>query len=346
MRKWVGNLLRAGVAVAVFIYLFGYKLDLRAFGETVRHVHPGWLALAVGLFSIPFTCGVLRFWLLLRCQGIKLPVRRVGAICFVGQFFNAFLLGGTGGDVIKAYYVTRQTQTQKTEAATAVIVDRIVGLIGLFTVLLVMVIWQFPLIRDHRALQWPTGVALLIVLAGLIIVPVTMWPGLRDRLAWLKPSIEKLPGGEHLSRAARSYQGYTNHPKILLQTWLLSVLVHVANFISTTCIGHALGLEIGWSKFFLCVPVINTIASLPITVSGFGVREELYRRMFGEFGVAAESAVAIGLLSYGTHLVWSLVGGLVYMFWQHEPHLARHAREELVAVEPDQADVSKREAGT
>jgi len=76
------------------------------------------------------TVGAFRFRLLLAVQGVKLKVRRVLGLTFLGYFFNNFMLGLTGGDVVKAYYVTRDTH-KRTEAVVTVFLDRVVGLIAL-----------------------------------------------------------------------------------------------------------------------------------------------------------------------------------------------------------------------
>ena len=49
----------------------------------------------------------------------------------MAQFFNAFLLGSTGGDLLKAYYAARETHHRKTEAVVTVLVDRLIGLFSM-----------------------------------------------------------------------------------------------------------------------------------------------------------------------------------------------------------------------
>ena len=48
-------------------------------------------------------------------------------ISLIAQFFNAFLLGTAGGDVIKAWYAARSCPNQEGEAAVTVFVDRLLG---------------------------------------------------------------------------------------------------------------------------------------------------------------------------------------------------------------------------
>jgi hypothetical protein len=62
------------------------------------------------------------------CRDSPLSWGRATGITFVAQFFNSFLLGSTGGDVIKALYAARETHHKKTEAVVTVFVDRLLGL--------------------------------------------------------------------------------------------------------------------------------------------------------------------------------------------------------------------------
>jgi hypothetical protein len=50
-------------------------------------------------------------------QGLELSVFEVTRVSFVAHFFNAFLLGSTGGDVVKAWCASRWTQDKRAEAA-------------------------------------------------------------------------------------------------------------------------------------------------------------------------------------------------------------------------------------
>ena len=61
------------------------------------------------------------------------------------------------------------------------------------------------------------------------------------------------------------------------------------------------------------IPLILSLASIPLTPGGLGVREALAVTMLGALGVARESALSLSLLVYGAALVWSAVGGLVFI---------------------------------
>ena len=330
MKKRIGNIVRWLVTIGIFYYLFKYKVDASDIWQKVRNANWIWLCGAVALFGTTFCMGVYRWYLLLQSQDIHVPLRRVTAICFVGQFFNAFLLGATGGDVIKSYYAAKQTQTHKAEAVMSVFVDRIIGLVGLFIIAIVMMAWQWRWLYDHPNLRVPSLVVLGLIVAVCAAIPLSFWRGLPNKFGWLNRLKSKIRFRDHISRALDSYQGYLARGPLLAKTVLLSMGVHTTIFIGVIFLGRGLNVEgIGWDKYFLILPMINTIASMPISISGFGLREGMYTLMFGDLGVAANVAVALGLLSYAAQFFWSLVGGLVYMFWKHEPHMLQHAKEDL-----------------
>jgi hypothetical protein len=88
---------------------------------------------------------------------------------------------------------------------------------------------------------------------------------------------------------------------------------------------RALGLHIHTAYFFLFVPLLAVIVSLPISLNGIGVREGAGILLFGLVGLDRGSAFA---LQFGTYLVAvgvSLIGGLVFLL--RIPRRRMQARE-------------------
>jgi uncharacterized membrane protein YbhN (UPF0104 family) len=65
----------------------------------------------------------------------------------------------------------------------------------------------------------------------------------------------------------------------------------------------------------LIVPAIICISALPITPSGIGVRENLYVLLLSAtaIGIEAKTALSLSLLAFAGSLLWSLIGGAVYL---------------------------------
>ena len=68
---------------------------------------------------------------------------------------------------------------------------------------------------------------------------------------------------------------------------------------------------------------------MPITPSGLGVRENLYVWFLATKGVDLPYAQAllISLIGFGTSLLWSVIGGLVYLTVRDREHLVEIQKE-------------------
>ena len=96
--------------------------------KTISNVEAGWLLASLIFMGFTIIIGVIRWRIVLSVQGLKLSFKRAMGISLVSHFFNSFLLGSTGGDLLKAYFASGETSKKKAEAITTVAVDRLLGL--------------------------------------------------------------------------------------------------------------------------------------------------------------------------------------------------------------------------
>src|SRR2546430_8221736 len=116
------------------------------------------------------------------------------------MFFNAFLLGSTGGDVIKAWYVAHETHHKKAEAVATVVVDRLIGLLALFIITLIMMAAFHKRVFDDRKLFWFSMATLAVVVATVLGTVIGLWRGLADKLPGLRPWLMRMPRYKMLRR--------------------------------------------------------------------------------------------------------------------------------------------------
>src|SRR5919201_7113457 len=78
----------------------------------------------------------------LKVQKIPFCMTRVSGLFLNGMFFNQFLPGGTGGDIIKSYLLLKETD-KKAGGLLAVVFDRLIGLVALVTITVALVSLRF-----------------------------------------------------------------------------------------------------------------------------------------------------------------------------------------------------------
>ena len=301
--------------VAVTAGILGFlaaKVNWAQLGQRFLSAQPGWLvaALLLTFFSI-LLCGV-RFWFLLRLQKIQLPLVRALHLTWVGFFFNLFLIGSTGGDAIRLYYLIRWFPDRKARSALAILLDRVFGVAVLFGLTLVLLpatasrLAQDPAFAPlAQAIPWlgPAGAVLLLL--GFVL------PGLLPNL----PLPPKLPGRTMILDLLHALRDTMHGGWTTVATVIVAISVHLLSFAAATLLARSLGLPIDYPLAGLIAFLVFSASALPISVSGHGVREGVMVFLFAHLGISqdAESAIAYSLLIYGLGLFWSLFGGLAYL---------------------------------
>ena len=291
--------------------------------RTIALVHPGAFALSTTLAGLTVLLGVVRWRMVMGIQGLHLPLSRATGITFVAQFFNSFLLGSTGGDLIKAYYAARETHHKKTESVVTVFVDRLIGLWSMLLFALLMMVPNFQLLFSHENLG-ACALLILSLFAGCTaFLSVAFWGGLSRRFPKARAWLRKIPKGDLLERSFDSCRRFGSERVFMLKAVALSMAINALCVWQVITLANGLGLNISPVALFVIVPIISCISALPITPSGLGVRENLFVLMLAapEIHVPATSALSLSLLTYATTLVWSLVGGAVYVGLKDKQHL-------------------------
>jgi uncharacterized protein (TIRG00374 family) len=349
MRKKLTGLVRVLVSVGILIYLFnsifhkeatsyfesqGINPDTLNWAERARivwsvgpqslwlalqRIDPLWFVAAVVCAGIPSLLGVIRWRWILHVQGLDVRLPRLFSISFIGLFFNAFMLGSTGGDVVKAWYVAHETHHKKAEAVATVVVDRLIGLMALFVIALVMMAIYWRRVFDDPKLLWFSMATLAVVLSTVLGTLIFLWRGFADKLPGLRRWLQRMPRYDMLRRMVDAYRVYASHPAVLGRTLLISFVVHFFSMLSIVCVGHGLGIRsASLVDYFLYLPIINSVTAVPITISGFGVREGMYIKMFKGVGVTEPVALVMSLLGYLAALFWSIVGGGFFLTHRKE----------------------------
>jgi len=292
--------------------------------STLTMIGPGSLVLSILLMGVTILLGIARWRMVLRVHDFDLSWGRATEISFVAHFFNSFLLGSTGGDLMKAYYAARETHHKKTEAVVTVFVDRLIGLWAMLLFAGAMMLPNWSLLQAHSQFSSLALLILLMLTACSGVVGVAFWGGVSRGWTGARAWLRRLPKGEWLERSLNSCREFGRAPFFITRTLALSMLLNAVCVLQVLVLSRGLGLTIPPLVLFVTVPVIICISALPITPSGLGVRENLFVFLLAEssIGVPATSALSLSLLAYAGSLFWSLVGGLVYAMLKERHHLA------------------------
>jgi uncharacterized membrane protein YbhN (UPF0104 family) len=298
------NLLKIGVSLALLLLLV-WKIGWRETWETLRQADARYLLAAWGIYMFSMVLRAYRWQVLLRIQKLEAPLSKLTWLYFVGTFFNSVLPTGFGGDVVRMYELTRYS-SQGTESVSTVLVDRLCG----FVVLFVMACMALPF--SYRLI--PPVVSAFIVITTLLTL-LGSWMVLSDQVwEWFcrVPLLKWVLGKPRVQQFRTSIAAYRTWDigGALVASLVFNVLLMILNYL----VALGLGIRISPWYFFIFIPIIAFLLTLPVSFSGLGVREGGYILLFGQAGVPSSLAFAMSLCVYATAVATGLVGGLLYAF--------------------------------
>jgi uncharacterized protein (TIRG00374 family) len=347
----LGTVLKYLLAVALLTYVV-YKNWAPEGGKGLeyvleRHFVQGqpihWLFLVGGfviyLFAILIT--LIRWYFLVRAQDLPFTLLDALRLGFIGIFFNTFLPGSVGGDIIKAAALARQ-QDRRTVAVATVLMDRVIALWGLawFVTLLGTVFWLAGALEGAGSERSKYVVSLAATTVAVSVVVWFLMGLLPDRrAAHFAGRLERVPRvGGSLAELWRAVWMYRQRQGTVFGVLALSWVGHVGFVLAFFCCAYALWSdELGpmpsLAQHFLLVPIGLVVQAVIPTPGGAGAGEYGFGKLYQYFaGDAAESNGVLGSLVQ--RVVTWLVGLFGYLLYLR---LRSGARPPADAVLPAKA---------
>ncbi|MEM8605545.1 MAG: lysylphosphatidylglycerol synthase transmembrane domain-containing protein [Myxococcota bacterium] len=299
MPKFVGGVLRISVTVLAFAFV-ATQVDLEQVGTVLLSLPASSFVAAIAWVSLSIGFGTLRWRALLRAYGAPQPpsVPRLFRLYLIGLFYNSFLPGAVGGDVVRGV-ATREAFLGDKVKSTAggiavVIVGRVCGLAALLSLSLGSLL--FLPAPEFRGSVWVALAGLASIALGVAVLwqaaeVADRFSGAFGRLLSLIP---RLVHGRWLARALG---------------W--SVAAQMANVGAGHAIVSALAPDVTLLDSAALIPLVSASAFFPLTVSGAGVREVAFATLFGLVGVSAVKAYAASLGYWASQLVVAALGGVL-----------------------------------
>jgi uncharacterized protein (TIRG00374 family) len=322
-----GLILRLFITFGILGYL-ATKVNWPELSTQFKHADLKWIVAATGIMGFVMIGVSIRWWLLLKVQEIHIKLYTVFVLNLIGQFFNAFLLGSTGGDVIRLFYIIQYAPEQKARAALSILVDRVIGLFILILLAVLVLPWQIEYLSQHEQIRHVSWMLVYIFCLGIVGMIFLAFFPFHEIPLFVKRLWGKIPKRDFIETLFYGYKDHLKHPNFCLGAFTTAIGVHFMSFLSAYCIAMALNLNVNFLQMIVIIAIVFCLISLPISLSGHGVRELAFVQMFTLYGIISinqtgkEQAIAFSIILFGTQLFWSLVGGLFYLTYHH--HEKRH----------------------
>lgn len=306
----VGAVALAVVLLGVFIHRAGNFDELCATLKSAVD-RPAYLISGVALFSVSLLCGMTRWYILLRT--LKLPVSYLEALRLyaTGHFFNVIGPGATGGDFVKAAWIAVKCPDRRTAAITSIAAERLIGLIAMVFFVTTISFFRRDFF-DHSRILTAFRSCIYLACAGSVIVVLLLtiidWERVAKKLHPAPGSLaEKIL--TTLLHIWRTFRVCLTHPLATVATFALSITNHITDVCCYYLLSRSISMTLPLRDLLVISPIANTVAAIPITPGGAGVRENTLQFMMDVANVPRTESTALGILMFGTIIFWAIIAG-------------------------------------
>lgn len=251
-----------------------------------------------------------RLTLLLRSQRRELPFRASLTLVVISVFFSLCIPGGTGGDLVKLYYLARENPSRSIEIATVIVVDRAVGLFSMLLLVTALALVHLRLLLEGG----PVAVLAIAAFSGLLLVillAALSWSSSIRAVPLYRWLTTRAPLHRVLARGLDALHEFRTHRDAVFRAVGLSTLGQLALAIAFAAAGTVLvpGCPILLTPF---LSLLGLVANwVPLTPGGLGIGEAAFAGLFRLLGFAGGEkllfAWRVGMLPL------AILGALLYI---------------------------------
>jgi len=286
------------------LYLAFRKVDIVSVGREMLTV-PWWFVVVNFLISVMVFVVSSARWANLLLPKIELgDVVRFTKSTFIGMYYSIFFPTMIAGDFLKWPSLTKKYPSlSKTLLLGSALVDRVVGFSTFILVALVAVVLGKVLgYRIEAYLVWLFGG----LFAGVIFFYIAAYTIPFEKISGKWKVADKLIEIATILKKVERRR--------LMVSLALSVFCEMLWIFQIFLISVMFNSSFGLLNCFIYLPVIGLILVLPISIAGFGAREQLYLIFFSGLGLLPEKILSVSTFLGLTGIFCSVVGGILTFF--------------------------------
>ena len=292
-----------GIITAALLYFAIGRTNFSMIGERLGRLDIPWMLAAIALAGIQIVLVSERWRRIAGTCGAELRLPDALRLNTIAAFFNQVLPSTVGGDAMRIWLFARDGAGWS-KATYSVLLDRFVGVLALALLVVTCLPWSLQLVAN------PIGRIALLVIgfgsvgAGLAFVALGYLP-------W--PWLHGFAPLHHLMQMSITARKTLFSAKTCGLAMALSIAVHVLTAAVAWCAARSVAAPFEfWHALMLVLPVV-LIATVPISIAGWGLRESALVLAFGYAGLSEADGLLVSVLFGIAMFAIGLIGGAVWL---------------------------------
>lgn len=303
------------VIAAAMLAVCALFVDLSETIDILLRVPAYWLIFILVLWTLERFLMAWKWSFLLRGLKVQIPLSKITQLYYQATFTGTFLPSSLGGDILRAYWVAKNTGATH-EVYAAVVMEKVIGFLS-------AVNWAVAgsLVFASLGLSMTGTPSVTAVIAGSLLLNVLfvfslqplcyrLFERILTRVLWCKVR-------DIFHRVYEAYAQFRICRRALLWNGVLTVFEHGLQIAIVLTMARSLDIRADTVLFLAVTTVYLLIYRLPLSPDGWGIGEVTAVGLFGLIGVSAESAFALALLSHVLQTIVILPG--LWFLWRSGP---------------------------
>jgi glycosyltransferase 2 family protein len=301
--------LKTAAKLAISLGLLGYLstyIDLSTIDDRLFSAPLPYVLGLIALAALQIVGVLVRWRLVLARSGESLSATTAVSNVCMGLMFNQVLLSAIGGDAVRIVDLTRRKLGVE-RAVQLIFVDRLTAILGM--TLLISVALPGFFLRDQSL----GGLGA----AGLALIPLAVGGcvGVAMLMIFPHPPLIRFWGGigRPVIRFWHALRLVLTPATSAVSVLGLAVLIHVFTCLNVYSFAVAFGVPVSFYECVMLAPPVILLATLPLSIGGWGVREGGFVIAFALIGVGNADALALSVGLGLLGVAQGMLGGVIWL---------------------------------
>ncbi|HPW65757.1 MAG TPA: lysylphosphatidylglycerol synthase transmembrane domain-containing protein [Salinivirgaceae bacterium] len=303
------KILKLGITLFIFVFLI-WKFDLNFVAVYSQIKYSKYIFIGLLTPLLIHYISANRWKIFLKQIGIKESIWSLTKINYTSIFQGLILPSSQGYDIIRIYQIEKKHPENRGSASSTIIIERIIGFIVLCALSLIFSIFNRDLSNQKQV------ILIIGSISFTLFILITLLLNKRLHAIIANKSFNNNYLQKFFSYFDKMYRAIAYFPyrKILFSSVILILLFQLSTIICVYLIFKAYGFDIPLYQHISLYPIISILSMIPITISGFGIREGFFVYFYSQIGVPADVSIGVSIINYMIIvLLPAMIGGILYL---------------------------------
>jgi uncharacterized protein (TIRG00374 family) len=320
-------ILSAGLITYLIIFKSGFR-DFQHFWNILKTVNIPLILASVSIYIFIVFVSAIRWQILLKTQGIRISKGYLSSSFLIGSFFNNLLPTSVGGDIYRSVDIANKAKVSIGKSASVLVMDRFSGVITSSVYAIIALFLGFRTVgKTSYVIPVIVFFAVCVIILFFLLNPSFLGLNrLVKKIKFLSKIREKLKEVYHTFRSFKKFK------LALVLALLCSFALQFGFIVNCYLAARALGIDLSFASFIFIVPMVATIAMLPISIGGTGIRENSLVFLLVALGAPSEKSTVTSLLLFAMIITVGIIGAVVYAV---RPFILKQPKDRKAVLEKE-----------